>query len=68
MTVNKKKGDHFSTFSSRFRKIILQSDAELPRQAENDKVEQFRHLNVKINNLFSPAGSASQVLFSKMET
>ena len=41
MTVNKKEG-HFSSLSSGFRKIILRSDAELPRQAENDRVEQFR--------------------------
>ena len=38
MTVNLKSG-HFSSLSSGFRKILLRSDAELPTQAENDKVE-----------------------------
>ena len=42
MTVNK-RSDHFSSFGSGFEKIILRSDVELPRQAENDRVEQFRH-------------------------
>ena len=37
------KNGHFSSFSSGFRKILLWSDVELPRQAENDSVEQFRH-------------------------
>ena len=42
MTVNK-KSDHFSSYSSGFRKVLVQSDVELPRQAQNDKVERFRH-------------------------
>ena len=41
-TLNKKKR-HFSSFSSGFRKILSRSDVELPKQAENDNVEQFRH-------------------------
>ena len=38
-----KKGGHFFNFSSGFRKILFQSDLERPRQAVNDRVEQFRH-------------------------
>ena len=56
MTVN-----NSSSFSSGFRKLLLRSDVELPGHAENDKVEQFRH--VKMNELFSPAGLTSQVLY-----
>ena len=41
-TVNDKNVS-FSSFSSGFRKILSGSDAELPRQAQNDSVEQFRH-------------------------
>ena len=40
--VNKKR--HFSSFIDGFRKLLLQSDVELPRQAENVGVEQFRHI------------------------
>ena len=39
MTVNKK--GCVSSSSSVFRKILLQSVAELPGQAENDRVKQF---------------------------
>ena len=42
MTLIKKSGN-FSSFCSGFRKILMQSDEELSRQAENDRVEQFRH-------------------------
>ena len=42
MTVNK-KGGHFSSYSSEFPKLLVQSDVEIPRQAENDRAEQFRH-------------------------
>ena len=54
--VNKKikKSSHFSSFSGGFRKILLRSDVQLPRQAENDKV-------VKMNEIFLPTGLASQV-------
>ena len=60
VTVNEKW--HFSSLSSVFRKILLRSDVEIPRQAENHRVEQFR-LRVKMNGLYSPAVSASKVLF-----
>ena len=43
-----KISDHFSSFSSGYRQILLWSDAELPRQAENDRMEQFRH---KMNHI-----------------
>ena len=36
MTANEKIG-HFSSFSSGFWKVLLRSDVEIPRQAENDK-------------------------------
>ena len=42
MTENKRNG-HSTSFSSGFRKILLQSDVELHRQAENDGEERFRH-------------------------
>ena len=64
MTVNKKSG-HFSSFSSGFRQVLLQSDVELPIHTENSRVERFRHyiLLLKMNELFSPNGLTSQVLF-----
>ena len=37
------KSDHFSSFTNEFRKILFRSDVDLPRQAENGSVEQFRH-------------------------
>ena len=43
MTVNKKAAISQASFSSGFRKILLRSDVELPRQADNDRVEQFRY-------------------------
>ena len=42
MTVNEKSG-HFSGFGIGLRNILSQLDVELQRQAENDRVEQFRH-------------------------
>ena len=42
MTINKRKRP-FSAFSSGFLKFFLWSDVELPRQAEFDRVEQFRY-------------------------
>ena len=60
MAVNKKSG-HFTSFSCGFPKSLLRPDVELPREAENDRVEHFRH--VKINELFSTVGLASQALY-----
>ena len=37
------KSSHFSSFSSGFRKLLSRSDVELPTQAENDRVEQFKY-------------------------
>ena len=53
----KLKSCHFSSFGTEFRKLILRSDVELPRQAENDRVA-----GTKMNELFSSASKASQVL------
>ena len=39
----KEKSGYFYSFSSGFRKILLPSDVELSRQAENDRMERFRH-------------------------
>ena len=38
MTVNKKSA-HFRNLISEFQKILLQSDAELPRLVGNDRIE-----------------------------
>ena len=49
MTVNLKSG-HISSFSSGFRKINLRSDVELPRQAENGRVEEFFHFLINMTS------------------
>ena len=46
MTVNEKSG-HLSSFGSGLGKIIPWLDLELPRQTENDRMEQFRHYMYK---------------------
>ena len=51
MIVNK-KSVYFSSFSSGFRKILSRSDAELPEQVENDRVEQFRYYMQKWMSYF----------------
>ena len=52
---------NFSIFRSAFRKILWQP-YELHKQVLNDKVEQIRQ-RLKMNELFSSAGLASQVLY-----
>ena len=43
MTVNEKSALSPVLGVYRFRKILLRSAVELPKQAENDRVEQLRH-------------------------
>ena len=42
--------------------VLLRPDVELPRQAKNDLAEQLK-ITQKMNELFSAAGLASQVLW-----
>ena len=56
-----KESGHFSSFNSGFRRILIRSDVELPGQADNDRVEQFRNYMLKRMSYFHPR-LATQVL------
>ena len=57
--MTEKSGHSSTSLSSGFQKILLRSDVERPRQAENGSVEQCQTLHVKTNELFSLTGLAT---------